>query len=449
MFNAVSRERLREIISAKFPTLEAFADVIYKDSGQTFVRLENGEWEIIPVTEGLTQGCPVSPVFAAIVLNDILSTIQQELNLRTEQRKINGEPGDDNLGTLGIILAYVDDCNVLLHHEDVLFFLDRFKQLAEPLGAVLNMEKTRILTSSTGSSLVSKLLLHQQMRMNMRGKLLKQAISKYSVKMVDGIPSSVEVTDGLRVLGAPIGSASFAQDFMHKIPHNAINDSQKLLAGLDDIQTMMRLFSSCTVHKITHLFSFDVFHTPLNAMPTLFYLWESTLCNSFTQMVENFIYQLTNVDHLPPHSSLISTLTVNQGGLGLQHPRANAITVYMTSSKRCLQYAFEGVWLGRDKPRPLLPQSITSLYTNWQTDPAKSWSIFRLYFPTFTSISMADASNDTDYIFKASLNGSREKLKEHSSRMMKRMSHSMRTSPQLIFVVSYHLSLTNEPLSHL
>jgi hypothetical protein len=33
---------------------------------------------------------------------------------------------------------------------------------------------------------------------------------------------------------------------------------------------------------------------------------------------------------------------------------------------------------------------------------------------------MADASNDTDYIFKASLNGSREKMKEHSSRMMKK-----------------------------
>jgi hypothetical protein len=306
MFNAVSHERLREIISAKFPTLEAFADVIYEDSGQTFVRLENGEWEIIQVTEGFTQGCPVSPVFAAIVLNDILSTIQQELNLRAEQRKVNGEPGDDNLGTLGITLAYVDDCNVLLHHEDVLFFLDRFKHLAEPLGAVLNTEKTRILTSTTGSSLVSKLLLHPQMRMNMRGKLLEQAISKYSVKMIDGIPSPVEVTDGLRVLGAPIGSARFAQEFMHKILHNAINDSQQLLDGLEDIQTMMRLFSSCTVHKITHLFGSDVFHTPLNAMPTLFYLWESTLCNSFTQMVENFICQLTimsTTSHRPlfPH----------------------------------------------------------------------------------------------------------------------------------------------------
>jgi hypothetical protein len=63
MFNAVSRERLRELISEHFPTLEAFADVIYKEAGETYVRLENGEWEIIPVTEGFTQGCPSLPGF--------------------------------------------------------------------------------------------------------------------------------------------------------------------------------------------------------------------------------------------------------------------------------------------------------------------------------------------------------------------------------------------------
>jgi hypothetical protein len=69
--------------------------------------------------------------------------------------------------------------------------------------------------------------------------------------MVNGIPSPVEVTDGLCVIGAPLGSATFAQEFMHKILNNAINDSQKLLNGLEDIQTMMRLFSTCTLHKIT------------------------------------------------------------------------------------------------------------------------------------------------------------------------------------------------------
>jgi hypothetical protein len=79
MLFAVSREHLCEIfISGKFPTLEAFADVIYEEPGETFVRLKNGEQTIITVQK-FHQGCPVSPVFAfaAIILNEILSTIQK------------------------------------------------------------------------------------------------------------------------------------------------------------------------------------------------------------------------------------------------------------------------------------------------------------------------------------------------------------------------------------
>jgi hypothetical protein len=98
MFNAVSRERLREIISQKFPTLEAYSDLIYDGNGETFVRLENGEWTVIPVEEGFSQGCPASPVFAALVLHDILSTIQPELERRAAQRKALGDNGDDGLG---------------------------------------------------------------------------------------------------------------------------------------------------------------------------------------------------------------------------------------------------------------------------------------------------------------------------------------------------------------
>ena len=62
MFNAVSRERLREIIAAKFPTLEPFADLIYDGAGETFVRKEDGTWVIIEVNEGFSQGCPASLV---------------------------------------------------------------------------------------------------------------------------------------------------------------------------------------------------------------------------------------------------------------------------------------------------------------------------------------------------------------------------------------------------
>jgi hypothetical protein len=56
MQSQVSRERLRELISEKFPTLKAYADLIYDGSGETFVRLEDGEWRIIAVTEGFSQG---------------------------------------------------------------------------------------------------------------------------------------------------------------------------------------------------------------------------------------------------------------------------------------------------------------------------------------------------------------------------------------------------------
>jgi hypothetical protein len=82
MFNAVSRERLREIIAERFPTLEPFTDLIYDSKGKTFIRKEDGSWVIIKVNKGFSQGCPASPVFAAIVLHDILSTIQPKLEQR-------------------------------------------------------------------------------------------------------------------------------------------------------------------------------------------------------------------------------------------------------------------------------------------------------------------------------------------------------------------------------
>jgi hypothetical protein len=44
MFNAISRERLREVIAEKFLSLEPFSDLIYDydGAGETLVKLENG-----------------------------------------------------------------------------------------------------------------------------------------------------------------------------------------------------------------------------------------------------------------------------------------------------------------------------------------------------------------------------------------------------------------------
>lgn len=113
-------------------------------------------------------------------------------------------------------------------------------------------------------------------------------------------------------------------------------------------------------------------------------------------------------------------MSVNEGGLGLQHPRTTAISSYMMSTKRSLQYAQEGVWLGMNRERPMLPTQITRLYKNWEQDEAKTWVIFRKYLSVFTEICFQNADSPHDFINKASMNGSREKAKDYSSRMMRK-----------------------------
>ena len=120
-----------------------------------------------------------SPVFAALVLHDILSKIQPELENRAAQRKAAGDLGDNGLGSTGFSLAYVDDVNAVLHHQDVDFFLRRFKVLGKPLGAILNTEKTRNMLScrtaeaspqQRGSFIGTTIRIHHQRFLNNQGQ---------------------------------------------------------------------------------------------------------------------------------------------------------------------------------------------------------------------------------------------------------------------------------------
>ena len=79
MFNAISRQKLREIIKREFPELEAFADLLYETEGATGVKMADGSWTYIPVREGFSKGCPMSPIFAAMVLGEILKKLDQIL----------------------------------------------------------------------------------------------------------------------------------------------------------------------------------------------------------------------------------------------------------------------------------------------------------------------------------------------------------------------------------
>ena len=49
-------------------------------------KLEDDSWEAIYVVEGFSQGCPLSPVFAGIVLNPILQKLDNLMLERAHDR---------------------------------------------------------------------------------------------------------------------------------------------------------------------------------------------------------------------------------------------------------------------------------------------------------------------------------------------------------------------------
>jgi hypothetical protein len=79
----------------------------------------------------------------------------------------------------------------------------------------------------------------------------------------------------------------------------------------------------------------------------------------------------------------MENISIKEGGLGIQNPRTNAINTYMTTSKRCLQYTQEGVWLGFNENGREFPPAIKFLYEDWDRSHNRSWVIFRNYLDTF------------------------------------------------------------------
>ncbi|EED86272.1 predicted protein, partial [Thalassiosira pseudonana CCMP1335] len=385
MFNAISRHQLRDIVKADFPLLEAFVDSLYEQTGTTRIKMTDGTWRDIAVQEGFSQGCPLSPILAAIVLVHILRQVNTVLKKKAATRQKSDS--DDGMGSITTMMAYVDDANFLVPLEDVELLLDTFAKIATPLGAVMNTEKTRILTSIFNQSTLERLKAQSSPTF----ASLNRAISRYSRKQLhDGTFIPLEVITGLRVLGVPIGSKQFCHQFHEDRLQAAAEEADKLYEGLTDLQTMIRLFKTCTLHKVTHLFSSDVVHAfnGISARPPDWDRWHSTMTDQFSTLLNSFLARVLTTSTIPPHAHVISTISLQNGGLGMQHPRLTAVPSFVFTTKRCIQYAEQGIILPATTSSITLPKTLTSLYKNWRnaSSPCTSFRIFQQYAPDIACI---------------------------------------------------------------
>jgi len=69
MFNSVSRTELFDVIHSDFPELTPLTSLLYTDYGNVYYKWDQHDWKTLHMKEGVNQGCPLSPIFATLVLH--------------------------------------------------------------------------------------------------------------------------------------------------------------------------------------------------------------------------------------------------------------------------------------------------------------------------------------------------------------------------------------------
>ena len=363
MFNSVSRAELFDIIATDFPELYHLTKLFYAEHGSVHCKWNNTSWKQLEMEDGVNQGCPLSPIFATLVLHRVLQPLAKALEQRAHDRLINGIAGDDGFGSLAHLFAYMDDISSTVAHEDIEFFCTEIERLGLSRGCIVNPSKTRILTSCSGKSIIP--LLDPNTAIT-----IERTISKYSVnKNKDNTTSPVELTSGFRLLGTPVGSKNFSDQFYNEQLDTVRESMDSMMTAITDTQTRLKLFTICTSQKLPHLLDSDIMHN----YPTeneddygRWFNWAGPLTSGIDDITSMFftnLLQLPQSTQLPQLAILISRLNVNAGGLGIINPSLRAAPDFVINMSASIRRTTLGFSINRDILPIRLHTSITKLFS--------------------------------------------------------------------------------------
>jgi hypothetical protein len=99
-FNSVSREAFFDVITESFPEILPLTKLFYKHSGTVHHKWADGTWRTLLTEEGVSQGCPLSPIFVSFVAARVLQPLDTLLKSHAAACLLNGHPGDDSKGSI-------------------------------------------------------------------------------------------------------------------------------------------------------------------------------------------------------------------------------------------------------------------------------------------------------------------------------------------------------------
>ena len=426
-FNSVSRQEFFDVIRLHFPELLPLTTLFYEHSTTVHHKWNDGTWRHLQMREGVTQGCPLSPLFASFVVARLLAPIDQLLRDRAAARLASGDPGDDMHGGISHLLSYVDDISTCVYLPDLEFLCTTLRSHGASLGCFVNTSKTRILTSCNGLSQIQAITdANPEL-----GRSLASSIATFSNERDPSDPSitrPVELTEGCRLLGHPVGSAAFASAFFDKCTSTVTQCIASLSNSITDPHTKLRIFSSCLLQKIPHLLSSDImYHLPHDDPHPPWETWNGPLTRTTDSLIHSFLSTLLKTDEIPSYALHIAQLGLSGGGLGILCPRLRAAPDFVLTMTTVCRRATTGFHFHKSLIPHRLHPSLRDLFTI-DTNPS-SLFLRRLHclLPHFATIATApstpSASRLTAFLTTTSPHSARDRIKKYCTSYLHQTTH--------------------------
>lgn len=364
MFNRMSRRRCHAILCRSFPHLLSVFDALYKKPNKIWYIRADGTKDYLLQIKGFVQGCPLSLLFAALVLSDLLSELSARFKERAAACQEAGQytTCNDKQGGLCDPLAFVDDAYIFPVLEDTEWAMDKINELGPAIGAELNTDKTTMLTSITGESVIDRLPDPELCQ------FLDQVLSKYCKKGKN--------TTGIRTLGYPLGSSAFIEQHLEAFHAEYRRDAISVTTKLPDLHTAAQTYTKCIPQCAPYQMTADVL---LAAATTDYdtvdaFNRQSRFAKNINTTTTDVLSALAALDGVTNASVTIAMLPESLKGLGIYSPTRSAVSSFLVLLARSIRYAERGIRLGL-KTASLSPY-LTTLFKDWRTS---SVPMFRHY----------------------------------------------------------------------
>ena len=265
-YGTVKRSEIAKILgNASIPApLLAYFRIFYGSASPILHDAADRDQDLI-MSSGVLQGCPLAPLFFSLAISNSLQACANALS--------NGS---------GFVSAYLDDVVICAPHDELATALSALTAAAKIVGLSVNTAKCKILAPPSNAGFVSP------------------------------IPNIPVVTEGVTLLGAPLGSANFVRDFVTK--------------RFEEIMSSIELLESFPSYQARYLFARDVIASKLSHLSRLTLPLLGGACipemnDKIDSAVGSLLRLLPRNSSFPPLQAAIFQLPIRNGGLGFRPSR--------------------------------------------------------------------------------------------------------------------------------